>query len=223
MSVFCIMNRWPVSPDPSGLNKWKITNSTLTRTHWVGSSHSPERWTHCERPDERAVIISSWNYVTINPIKPMSEIVPNEHEKALEALCLAIQGRAAERISQDERFISTDALTSHWPEFVNNEIGLTNDGSDHWLWRLCDMMITVPSPSPIPTTMIKRFLPHSVPLFSPFLGITGGLTSGVFTVMVFWFPFTPIKSGDQQRQNCDERMKDYFYHSPWPHSVCVSR
>ena len=54
----------------------------------------------------------------------MSSISPM-NQKALEALCQAFKGELAERISQDERFISTvlDITT----EFVDNEIGLTNE------------------------------------------------------------------------------------------------
>ena len=60
----------------------------------------------------------------------MTELTPMNH-KALEALCQAFKGELAERISQDERFISVCLdITS---EFVDNEIGLTNDDASYEL------------------------------------------------------------------------------------------
>ena len=60
----------------------------------------------------------------------MSSISPMNH-KALHALCEAFKGELAERISTDERFIATVLdITS---EFVDNEIGLTNDDATYEL------------------------------------------------------------------------------------------
>ena len=60
----------------------------------------------------------------------MSEVSPF-NIKALEALTTAFKGELAERISSDERFISVVLdITS---EFVDNEIGLTNDDASYEL------------------------------------------------------------------------------------------
>ena len=54
----------------------------------------------------------------------MSE-VSSFNTKALDALCNAFKGELAERISSDERFISV--MLDITTEFVDNEIGLTDD------------------------------------------------------------------------------------------------
>ena len=60
----------------------------------------------------------------------MSEISPM-NMKALQALTTAFKGELAERISQDERFIST--VLDITAEFVDNEIGLTNEDASYEL------------------------------------------------------------------------------------------
>ena len=60
----------------------------------------------------------------------MSSISPM-NQKALEALCHAFKGELAERISQDERFIAT--MLDITAEFVDNEIGLTNEEASYEL------------------------------------------------------------------------------------------
>ena len=60
----------------------------------------------------------------------MSEISPM-NLKALQALCTAFKGELAERISQDERFIAV--MLDITAEFVDNEIGLTNDDASYEL------------------------------------------------------------------------------------------
>ena len=51
--------------------------------------------------------------------------------KALQALTTAFKGELAERISQDERFIAV--MLDITAEFVDNEIGLTNEDASYEL------------------------------------------------------------------------------------------